>query len=284
MQILSAKPISESIRSQIKDRVQSFKKNFHRAPKLSVILVGDHPASLIYVQKKGAAATAAGMEHETIHFPEAAPPSEVQKKIKELNQDDTVDGILIQRPLPDSFSESELFSWISAEKDVDGLHPANLGKLALGLPCLAPCTPLGIIQLLKYYKIPLSGQTACVIGRSPIVGKPMAMLLLQENATVIQCHSKTADLRQFTRKADLLIVAAGKPGLIDQTHIQKGATVIDVGVHRNSENKLTGDVVFDSAAQIAGAITPVPGGVGPMTISMLLSNTITAAEKRSSHA
>jgi methylenetetrahydrofolate dehydrogenase (NADP+)/methenyltetrahydrofolate cyclohydrolase len=191
-----------------------------------------------------------------------------------------VDGILIQRPLHKCFKESEVLYWITPSKDVDAFHPIHAGELFLGLPTFQPCTPAGIMELLTYYKIPIRGQVACVIGRSSIVGKPMAALLLQADATVIQCHRKTSDLKALTRQAGILIVAAGRPGLIDSTFVRPGSVVVDVGIHRTNDGKIIGDVNFESVAPIASALTPVPGGVGPMTLSILMRNTIQAAEIR----
>ncbi len=277
--LLSAKPVVELLKTQLSERVVDFKKNHHRAPKLSVVLVGDHPASVIYTTKKGEMAQLLGMDHETIHLPSNSSSQEVHKTIRKLNTDPMVDGILIQRPLPSTFKDSETLLWVSPEKDVDAFHPINVGNLSLGLPCFVSCTPAGIMEILKHYKIFPSGKLACVVGRSSIVGKPVATLLLQANATVIQCHSKTPDLKALTTQADLLIVAAGKPGLLDGTFVKKGAVVIDVGIHRDATGKVSGDVVFQSAAEKASAITPVPGGVGPMTIMMLMGNTVLAAER-----
>jgi methylenetetrahydrofolate dehydrogenase (NADP+)/methenyltetrahydrofolate cyclohydrolase len=251
-----------------------------RPPKLSVVLVGQDPASVIYTTKKGEAAAQAGMAHETITFPASATPAEVKSAVDRLNRDDSVDGILIQRPLPKSFREEEVLYWVSPEKDVDAFHPENLGRMVLGLPCFRPCTPAGVMEILKFNQIDPAGKLACVVGRSSIVGKPMAALLLQANATVIQAHSRTPDLASLTRQADLLVVAAGKAALIGAEHVKPGSVVIDVGIHRTSEGKVVGDVRFDEVAAKVSAITPVPGGVGPTTIALLLQNTVLAAERR----
>lgn len=280
MKLLLAKPVAESIQNQLRERVARFKQKHGRTPKLTVILVGEDPASVIYTRKKGETAVALGMEHETISLPKASKPEQVKETVARLNLDPKVDGILIQRPLPKDFKEDDVLYWVSPEKDVDAFHPENTGKLVLGLPCLQPCTPAGIMALLKYYQINPAGKTACVIGRSSIVGKPMASLLLKADATVIQCHSRTSDLKSLSRQAEILVVAAGKPGLIDGSYVREGAVVIDVGVHRNAEGKVVGDVQFENVAPRASAITPVPGGVGPMTISILMENTVTAAETR----
>lgn len=262
------------------ERVQNFTQRYHRSPRLAVVLVGNDPASVIYTRKKGETALALGMEHETLALPERSSPTEVKEVIHRLNLDSNVDGILIQRPLPRGFNEEDVLYWVSPEKDVDAFHPVNAGRLFLGLPAFHPCTPTGIMTLLKYYKIDPAGKIACIIGRSSIVGKPMASLLLKADATVLHCHSKTPNLQSMTRQSEILIVAAGKMGLIDRTYIREGAVVIDVGMHHSKDGKLAGDVLFDDVAPLVSAITPVPGGVGPMTITMLMENTIMAAEQR----
>ncbi len=281
---LLAKPVADAIQTEIRIRTGNFIQKYQRKPHLSVVLVGQDPASMIYTRKKGEAAIALGMDHQTITLPQDTTPTEVKSVIDLLNLDPKVDGILIQRPLPHGFKEEEVLYWVAPEKDVDAFHPVNAGRLFLGLPSFQPCTPAGIMALLKYYKINPASKTACVVGRSSIVGKPMSALLLQADATVLQCHSKTPELRNFTRQAEILIVAAGKMGLIDQTYIRKGAIVIDVGMHRNSEGKVVGDVQYESVAEIASAITPVPGGVGPMTIAILMQNTIVSAERKESES
>jgi methylenetetrahydrofolate dehydrogenase (NADP+)/methenyltetrahydrofolate cyclohydrolase len=277
---LLGKPVADTILNDVRVRTSLFIERYHRPPQLSVILVGNDPASTIYTRKKGETATALGMKHQTINLSANATPSEVKAIIDLQNQDPTVDGILIQRPLPKGFKEEEVLYWVSSEKDVDAFHPINAGRLFLGLPAFQPCTPSGIMALLKYYQISPAGKTACVIGRSSIVGKPMASLLLKADATVLQCHSRTQDLRAMTLQADIVIVAAGKMNFIDQSYIKKGAVVIDVGIHKDSNGKTVGDVQFDSVAQNASALSPVPGGVGPLTIAILMENTITAAEQR----
>ncbi len=277
---LFAKPVAEKIQKEVKQRVSRFKLNYGRLPKISVILVGDDTASRIYTQRKGELSSLLGMDHETISFPMDVNPELVRDRVRNLNDDPKIDGILIQRPLPKTFREEEVLYWISPDKDVDAFHPVHAGELLLGLPTFRPCTPAGVMELLSFYKISVSGRLVCVIGRSSIVGKPMAALLLQSDATVIQCHSKTQNLKELTRQASILVVAAGRPGLIDASYVQPGATVIDVGIHRTQDGRLTGDVRFDEVAQIASAMTPVPGGVGPMTLSILMQNTILAAERR----
>lgn len=277
---LLAKPVVESVHQQVSERCHQFTKRTGRKPRLVVVLVGQDPASVIYTSRKGEAAVSVGMEHESIVLPPTAAPNEVMSIIDQLNQDPRVDGILIQRPLPATFQEEEVVYWISPEKDVDAFHPINTGRLVLGLPCFKPCTPAGIMTIFKHYKIQLSGKLACVIGRSSIVGKPMAALLLQANATVIHTHSKTPNLSGLSRQADLVIAAIGKPQCIDASYIKPGAVVIDVGINRLPSGKVVGDFFYDEVAKSASAITPVPGGVGPMTIATLLENTIWAAEQR----
>lgn len=279
---LLAKPVLEQVHQDIMDRTKAFSARHRRTPRLAVVLVGDDPASVIYTRKKGETAVKLGMEHESIVFPATATPQEVYAAVQKLNQDPAVDGILIQRPLPKSFKEEEVLFWVAPEKDVDAFHPINTGKLSLGLPCFAPCTPAGVMEILKFYKINPSGKLACVIGRSSIVGKPMAALLLQANATVLHCHSRTPDLPAIARQADILVAAIGKPEFVDGSFIKDGAVVIDVGINRLPSGKVVGDVKFSEAAQKAGAVTPVPGGVGPMTIGILLQNTVLAAEMRAS--
>ncbi|OFZ78245.1 MAG: bifunctional 5,10-methylene-tetrahydrofolate dehydrogenase/5,10-methylene-tetrahydrofolate cyclohydrolase [Bdellovibrionales bacterium RIFOXYD1_FULL_53_11] len=279
MLLLQSKPVVEEIKNRLGPRVESVCQLRGRPPRLAVVLVGDDPASVIYTRNKGRAAVELGMLHETIAFPASAAPAEVKAAVDRLNADPATHGILIQRPLPSQFNESEVLYWVTPEKDVDAFHPVNTGRLVLGLPCFAPCTPAGVMEILKHYNISASGKIACVIGRSHIVGKPMTTMLLKENATVIQCHTRTRDLPSMTSQADLLVVAAGRRGLIGPEHIKEGAVVVDVGMHRKEDGRLCGDVRFEEVAALCSAITPVPGGVGPMTIAMLLENTVRAAER-----
>jgi len=278
--LLTAKPVTESLFEKSKSRVDLFRTQFGRAPKLAVVLVGEDPASVIYTNRKGEMAIKLGMEHQTIRLPGSSTPEQVKSEITKLNLDQNVDGILIQRPLPKGFSESEVLYWVDPAKDVDAFHPENTGRLVLGLPTFLPCTPAGVMEILKHYQIEVAGKTACVIGRSSIVGKPMSALLLQANATVVMAHSQTRDLPALTRQADIVVAAIGKPEFITGDHLKTGAVVIDVGINRRGDGKVVGDVHFDSAAKKAAAITPVPGGVGPMTINVLMQNTIMAAELR----
>jgi methylenetetrahydrofolate dehydrogenase (NADP+)/methenyltetrahydrofolate cyclohydrolase len=278
--LLSAKPVTEALSIKTRARVDAFRAKHGRAPKLVVVLVGEDPASVIYTTHKGKAATAAGMEHETVKLAATSSAADVRAVVKKLDADPNVDGILIQRPLPPSFREEEVVYWISPAKDVDAFHPENTGKLSLGLPCLQPCTPSGIVAMLDHYKIHLRGKLACVIGRSSIVGKPMAALLLRRDMTILHCHSKTPNLAAISSQADVVVAAIGKAELIGPEHIKEGAVVVDVGMNRLATGKLVGDVAFDAVSGKASAITPVPGGVGPMTIAWLLQNTVQAAEMR----
>lgn len=249
-------------------------------PRLAVILVGDDPASKIYVRNKERACAAVGIQTETIRFPAATDMQTLKAQIDALNADGTVDGILLQLPLPEGLNADVLLERIAPEKDVDGFHPLNFGKLALGLGGRTPCTPAGCMELLRREHIEIAGREAVVIGRSRLVGKPMALLLQAANATVTMCHSRTRDLAAHTKRADIVIVAAGRPGLLTGDMLKPGATVIDVGINRTAEGKICGDADFESVSQKAGAVTPVPGGVGPMTIAMLLKATIDSAEER----
>jgi methylenetetrahydrofolate dehydrogenase (NADP+) / methenyltetrahydrofolate cyclohydrolase len=246
------------------------------APGLATVLVGDDPASEVYVRNKRRLSVEAGMQDLHRHLPGDVDQETVAALVDELAADPAVSGILLQLPTPKHLDSDALIARIPAEKDVDGLTTANAGLLAQGRPGLRPCTPAGVMTLLAEYDVPLSGAEAVVVGRSVLVGKPMAQLLLAQNATVTICHSRTRDLAEVCRRADVLVVAAGIPGIVGADAVKPGATVIDVGIHRG-ENGLRGDVEFDEVAAVAGAITPVPGGVGPMTIAMLLANTLTAA-------
>ena len=280
MQKLSARSVTDALEPKLRERIAQVKAKQGRVPKLAVIIVGEDPASVIYTTQKGKRATELGMEHVTHTLPVSIAPSEVKGLVQKLNEDATIDGILIQRPLPPSFREEDVLYWVSPDKDVDAFHPINTSRLSLGLSCFKPCTPLGIMRMLAHYGVDPSGKIACVIGRSAIVGKPVAALLLQANATVIQAHSKTPNLIELARQADILVVAAGRPRLIDERYFKAGAVVIDVGVHRNAQGKVVGDVAYDPGATLASAISPVPGGVGPMTIAMLMENTVWSAEQR----
>jgi len=270
--------VSKAIRAQWKQRVEALKAR-GVTPGLAVILVGENPASQVYVRNKVKACGEVGLYSELHPFPAAIAQEAVLAKIEDLNRDPKIHGILVQLPLPPHFDNSKVLEVISAEKDADGFHLYNLGGLVSGGGVFPPCTPYGVMALLDYYKIPIEGSNAVVVGRSNIVGKPMALMLLARSATVSICTSKTRDLKQFTSLADILVVATGKPGMITGDMIKPGSTVIDVGMNRLPDGKLTGDVDFEAARQRAAFITPVPGGVGPMTVTMLIANTIQAAER-----
>jgi len=274
---MDGKALAEKLRAAIAGEVKAFGSPVC----LATVLVGDDPASHIYVSKKHDASAEAGIESRDHRFPASTPESDVLDLLDDLNADDGVDGILVQLPLPDHMDEAKVTRLVDPAKDVDGFHPLNAGRLFLGEPLHVPATPLGVMALLAEYEIELKGKEAVVIGRSEIVGKPMSMLLLAEHATVTICHSRTVDLAEHTRRADILVAAVGRPGLVTKDMVKPGAAVIDVGVNR-TETGLVGDVAKD-VADVAGFLTPVPGGIGPMTIAMLLRNTLTAAQHRRQH-
>ncbi len=273
--IIDGKRISAEIKDELKQEVAELNSQGKRIT-LAVIQVGADPASCVYVGNKKKACDYIGIDSEAYELPEETTQDELLSLIAKLNQDKRINGILVQLPLPKHIDEDTVIRAIDPAKDVDGFHPQSVGALSIGQPGFVSCTPAGIIELLKRSDIEISGRECVVIGRSNIVGKPMAMLLLRENGTVTVCHSKTRDLREVTKRADILVVAIGKPKMIDASYVKEGAVVIDVGIHRNENNKLCGDVDFDSVEPIAGAITPVPGGVGPMTIAMLMKNCVNA--------
>jgi methylenetetrahydrofolate dehydrogenase (NADP+)/methenyltetrahydrofolate cyclohydrolase len=270
--------VSKAIRAEWKQRVALLKEQ-GVVPGLAVVLVGDNPASQVYVRNKVKACGEVGLHSELHQFPATVSEDTVLETIAALNRDPAVHGILVQLPLPPHIDNNKVLEAIDAEKDADGFHLYNLGGLVTGGTVFPPCTPYGVMALLDYYNIPIEGQNAVVIGRSNIVGKPMALMLLGRSATVSICTSRTRDLKQYTSIADILVVATGKPRMIDGGMIKPGAVVIDVGINRLPDGKLVGDVDFDSAKERASFITPVPGGVGPMTITMLLANTVQAAER-----
>lgn len=273
---IDGKALAAKVRAQVAEDV----KTFGEPVCLATILVGDDPASHVYVGNKHKASHEAGIDSRDHRFPSDTPESEILELLAELNADDDVDGILVQLPLPEHMDEPKVLGSVDPEKDVDGFHPANAGLLFLGKPFLVPATPSGVMVMLAEHEVELKGKEAVVIGRSEIVGKPMAMLLLAEHATVTICHSRTVNLAEHTRRADILVAAVGRPGLVTPEMVKPGATVIDVGVNR-TEAGLVGDV--DPAVfEVAGLMTPVPGGVGPMTIALLLRNTLTAAQHRRS--
>jgi len=277
---IDGKALAEKLRAKVAEDVAAFARAMREPVCLATILVGDDPASHVYVGKKHEASHQAGIESRDHRLPEATPESDVLDLLAELNADDDVDGILVQLPLPAHMDEPKVIQSVDPDKDVDGFHPINAGRLFLGEPLFVPATPLGVMAMLEEYRIELKGKEAVVIGRSEIVGKPMAMLLLAEHATVTMCHSRTADLAEHARRADVLVAAVGRAGLVTPGMVKRGATVVDVGVNR-TEAGLVGDV-DPAVVEVAGHMTPVPGGVGPMTIAMLLRNTLTAAQHRRS--
>lgn len=280
--ILQGAPVAKSILDQLAIKIQNYLAKGKRKPSLAVMLIGDDPASEVYVKNKVLACETIGIESRLKRYSKDTGTDEIIAALVELNADDTIDGILIQLPLPAQLAVDEILDKIAPDKDVDGLHPYNLGLLFAGRSGLQPCTPKGILALLKHYQIPIQGKNAVVIGRSNLVGKPVAALLLHENATVTICHSRTNNLQDVCKEADILIVAAGKKEMIDKHWVKPGACVIDVGIHRQSAEgkpKIVGDVLFDQVKSVAGYISPVPGGVGKMTVAMLMANTIFAYEQ-----
>lgn len=277
--ILNGKQVAAEIRAELKVRAEALRKD-GVVPCLAVLLAGDDPASKIYVRNKKRACEEIGIESRELLFPENVTEEELIAQIRALNEDAAVDAMLVQLPLPKHIDEARVLAEIAPEKDADGFHVVNAGRLFTGQTSVLPCTPAGCMELLRRANVEFSGKHAVVVGRSNIVGKPMAMLLLNEHCTVTICHSRTRDLARFTRDADILVAAVGRPGIITGEMIKPGAAVIDVGINRLENGKLMGDVDFESAEPVAGAITPVPGGVGPMTIAMLMQNAILAAEKR----
>lgn len=272
--IIDGKALSAAIKDEVRSEVASAEAKYGRKPCLCVIIVGENPASQVYVRNKVKAAAYTGMESRLIELPASTSQEELLGRLRELNENPCVDGILVQLPLPDHIDEEKVIDTIAPEKDVDGFHAANVAGLWLGKDCVVPCTPAGIMRLIDSTGVSLSGKNAVVVGRSNIVGKPVAKLLLDRNATVTIAHSRTADLAAVTRLADVLVVAVGRAGLITGDMVKPGAVVIDVGMNRNAEGKLCGDVDFESCEKTASWITPVPGGVGPMTIAMLMKNTL----------
>ena len=276
-EIIDGKLVSSEVRKSITEEVKAFVKETGKTPGLAVILVGNDPASAVYVRNKHKACLEVGINSYEITMPEETTEDELLKKIDELNKDENVNGILVQLPLPKHISEERIINSISPEKDVDAFHPFNVGKIMLGNYDFLPCTPAGIMKLLEFYQIDITGKECVVLGRSNIVGKPMAHLLLQKNGTVTVCHSKTKNLSEVTRRADVLVVAIGKANFVTADMVKPGAVVIDVGINRLEDGKLCGDVDYTNVSDIVSYITPVPGGVGPMTITMLLKNTLKSA-------
>lgn len=278
--IIDGKAVSLAVKEELKARISELAGEGKRIPCLAVIIVGDNSASRSYVRGKIKAAEFVGMDSRLIELPENVQEEALLGKIAALNADPLVDGILVQLPLPAHICEDRVIDAISVEKDVDGFHPQNVAALWLGRPCIVPCTPKGIIHLIRSTGVEVSGRKAVVVGRSNIVGKPVAKLLLDLNATVTIAHSRTRDLAAFTREADILVAAVGRPRMITGDMVKPGAVVIDVGINRTEDGHLVGDVDFESASAVAGWITPVPGGVGPMTIAMLMQNTLEAYKAR----
>ena len=278
--IIDGKATAAKMREEIAAEVKEFEEKHGKAPSLTVIIVGEDPASQVYVRNKEKACAQTGIRSEIIRMPADATEDEVLSKIAELNADADVNGILVQLPLPKHINEKKIICAIDPKKDVDAFGYENVGRIMTGDYDLLPCTPAGVMELLKRYEIEVAGKECVVLGRSNIVGKPMAMLLMHANGTVTVCHSKTADLSAHTRRADIIVAAIGKPKFVKADMIKDGAVIIDVGINRLEDGKLCGDVDFEGCAEKAAAITPVPGGVGPMTVTMLLKNTLTAAYKQ----
>lgn len=277
-QIIDGKKISQEIKDELKEKVAKLKEQGTEIA-LAVIQVGEDPASSVYVRNKKRACEYIGIESVAYEIPETTTQDELLTIIDDCNKNPKINGILVQLPLPDHIDEDTVIKAIAPEKDVDGFHPQSVGAMTIGEPGFLPCTPAGIIQLLKRSGVEIEGKECVIIGRSNIVGKPMALLLLRENGTVTICHSRTKNLKEVTKRADILVAALGRPKFIDESYVKEGAVVIDVGIHRDANNKLCGDVDFDRVAPHTSAITPVPGGVGPMTIAMLMNNCVESAEK-----
>lgn len=276
--IISGKQISEEIRKGIALEVEQLSKQNVR-PGLAVVLVGDDPASHVYVRNKEKACHDLGFYSEVHRLPADSSQNEVLALVDKLNAQESIHGILVQLPLPKHIEEKAVIDAIAVEKDVDGFHPVNVGNLVIGDDSLLPCTPAGVIEMIKRTGIEIAGKHAVVIGRSNIVGKPVSLLLQRENATVTMCHSKTGNMAEIARQADILVVAIGRANMIDASYVKPGAVVIDVGMNRLENGKLAGDVDFESVKAVSGPITPVPGGVGPMTITMLMQNTLISARR-----
>lgn len=274
--IINGKKVSQKIREELKEECEEIKKQ-GIIPKLAVIMVGDNPASKVYVRNKNKACQEIGIEYEEYFLKSEITQEKLIELIEDLNNRKDINGILLQSPIPNHLDINEAFRKISPEKDVDGFHPANIGKLILNQDTFVSCTPYGIMKLFAEYNIDLNGKHVVILGRSNIVGKPLIACCLNRNATVTVCHSKTENLEEHTKKADILIVAIGKANFVKKEMIKDGAVIIDVGINRTDEGKLTGDVDFENVKDVAGYITPVPGGVGPMTIAMLMNNVIKAA-------
>lgn len=277
MEIIDGKALAKKIRSELKEEVEELKKQGVH-PKLAVIMVGDDKASAVYVRNKSKACNEIGIEYEEFLRDSSITQEGLINLIKELNGREDIHGILLQSPIPDGLDIREAFNTIDYRKDVDGFNPINVGKLSIGEDCFVSCTPYGVVKMLEEYNIPTEGKRAVIVGRSNIVGKPLIQCLLNKNATVTVCHSRTKNIEEITREADILVAALGKPKFITADMVKDGAVVIDVGINRNEEGKLVGDVDFENVSKKASYITPVPGGVGPMTIAMLMYNVVKAAK------
>ena len=276
-ELINGKLVSAKLRGELAEEIKDFSDKYGKRPGLAVILVGNDPASSVYVRNKHKACLEVGIESFQIELDKTVSEEELLAVIDRLNKDDRVDGILVQLPLPGHINEERVINRISPDKDVDAFHPVNVGRIMIGNYKLLPCTPAGIIALLDHYNVEISGKRCVVIGRSNIVGKPMALLLTEKNGTVTLCHSRTKELDKICKDADIIVVAIGKAEFLKADMVKPGAVVIDVGINRLADGRLVGDVAFDEVSPVASMITPVPGGVGPMTIAMLLKNTLTAA-------
>lgn len=277
--IIDGKTVSTNIRTRIKDETETFVNSTGVVPGLAVIIVGEDPASQVYVRNKNIACGQVGFYSEVISLPQETSQEELLKVISQLSDNDKIHGILVQLPLPEHIDEQAVINSIPPHKDVDAFHPYNVGRMMIGNQVFVPCTPAGVMALLEEYKIDVEGKHCVIVGRSNIVGKPQAMLMLQKNATVTICHSKTVNLAEITRNADIIVAAVGRAKFIKGDMVKDGAVVIDVGINRNADGKLCGDIDFDEVSPKASFITPVPGGVGPMTITMLLKNTLASAKE-----
>ncbi len=278
-QVLDGKALAKKIRAQIADEVATLQHERQIVPGLAVVLVGDNEASKVYVRNKEKACTEAGFHAEQHNLPASTSESDLLTLVSQLNEDPKIHGILVQLPLPEHLDEQRILQAIDPDKDVDGFHPINQGRLMTGLPGPRPCTPFGLMKLLESIDYDLTGKQVVIVGRSNIVGKPAALLMLEQHATVTICHSRTADLAAQVRQADVVVAAVGRPKMIKGDWLKPGAIVLDVGINRMDNGKLCGDADFESASQVASYITPVPGGVGPMTIAMLLWNTLQSAKR-----
>lgn len=277
---IDGKVVSAAVRERIKNDVAEFAKKTGKTPGLAVVIVGNDPASEVYVRNKHKACGEVGIYSEVHTLPESTTEEELLSLVEKLNNDGNINGILVQLPLPKHLDSEKVILAIDPKKDVDAFHPQNVGKIMIGNYSFLPCTPAGVMELLKHYNVDICGKHCVIIGRSNIVGKPQAMLMLKENATVTICHSKTVNLKEITKQADILVAAVGRANFVTADMVKEGAVVVDVGINRNAEGKLCGDVDYAAVEPLASYITPVPGGVGPMTITMLLQNTLTAAKEQ----